>query len=81
MKTEKNPKGAGRKQKYIEKTKTIAFRVPISFVEPLRAYVRKELISYEKPVISKDIDRAISENDVIELRDSLSEITSNVKKC
>ena len=40
-------KNAGRKPKYSEQTKTTAFRVPISFIEKLKEYVRKELKNYE----------------------------------
>lgn len=39
---------AGRKAKYIEETKTVSFRVPISFIDVLKDYVRSELKKYEK---------------------------------
>lgn len=42
MKTEKNPKGAGRKKKYGEPTTTIAFRVPLSIVGKIKDFVNTE---------------------------------------
>lgn len=36
-------KGAGRKLKYGEKTKTIAFRVPVSLIEEIQEYVTEKL--------------------------------------
>lgn len=35
--------GAGRKSKYNEETKTIAFRVPISLIDPITKYVKRAL--------------------------------------
>lgn len=40
-------KSAGRKPLYNEPTKTIAFRVPISFIEELKTYVRTRLEDYK----------------------------------
>ena len=46
-------KKAGRKAKYIEKTETVSFRVPIRFIDVLKDYVRSELKKYEKPNVKK----------------------------
>ena len=44
-------RNAGRKPKYNEPTTTIAFRVPQSFKEKLRAYVQEQLKKYEKAAV------------------------------
>ena len=38
-------KGAGRKPKYDEPTVTISFRVPLSLVDKIKAYVKRLLKS------------------------------------
>lgn len=39
---------AGRKNKYNEPTKTIAFRLPISLIEPITKYVKCALAKSKK---------------------------------
>jgi len=41
-------KGSGAKPQYIEPTKTIAFRVPISHIEPLKQIVKEYLNQLKK---------------------------------
>lgn len=41
-------KNAGRKAKYKEETKTIAFRVPLSLIEPITNYVKRAVAKSKK---------------------------------
>jgi len=45
--TVKNPKGAGRKNKYKEKTTTIAFRCPESKKEEINKVIKDKLKEWE----------------------------------